>query len=298
MNILHGFGKQLNTILKHFDLRLDRIADEKISITDYSYFPKTRTWMETNGISTLKDQLIQSEAAFADILLSFSDFTENFEAIPLNSNDNEKCPYWINGWLPGLDAMTIYSLIASTNPSIYFEIGSGLSTMFARRAIEDHALSTKIISLDPEPRASIDTLCDESIRKPCEEVPISHFENLPNDTVFFMDGSHRAFQNSDVTVFFAEILPSLPAGCIWGLHDISLPYDYNSDLRDRYYNEQYLLLAYLLGGGGNDNILLPNAFISSRPSLVKIIGNKIFASNYFDDVKKHGDCFWMIRDRD
>jgi hypothetical protein len=297
MSILDELGRKLNLVLKHFDLRLNRIGDEKISINDYSYLPKTRSWMETVGISSLQEQLIQSEPAFEELLISFSEYSECFKAIPLNNNEDESCPYWINDWLPGLDAVSIYSLIATNNPSIYFEIGSGISTMFAKRAIEDHYLSTRIMSLDPEPRASIDAICDDLIRLPCEEVPISLFENLPGDMVFFVDSSHRAFQNSDVTVFFTEILPSLPEGCVWGLHDIELPYDYKSDVRDRYYNEQYLLTAYLLGGGGDDNILLPNAFISSRFKLVNIIREIIFTSKYFDGVKKHGTCFWMMRER-
>ena len=36
------------------------------------------------------------------------------------------------------------------------EIGSGNSTKFARRAIRDHRLCTRITSIDPHPRAEID----------------------------------------------------------------------------------------------------------------------------------------------
>jgi hypothetical protein len=212
MSILNEFGKKLNLVLKHFDLKLDRIGDERISIDDYSYFPKTRSWLDTTGISTLQERLIQDEPAFADMLLSFSQFSECFEAIPLYNNEYDTCPYWINDWLPGLDAVSIYSLIANNNPSIYFEIGSGVSTMFAKRAVEDHYLSTRIMSLDPEPRASVDAICDDLIRLPCEEVPISLFENLPGDMVFFVDSSHRAFQNSDVTVFLPRYCLLFPRG--------------------------------------------------------------------------------------
>ena len=59
----------------------------------------------------------------------------------------------------------------------------------------------------------------------------------------FIDNSHRAFQNSDVTVFFTEVLPALPAGVAYGIHDIFLPDDYPAGWSDRFYNEQYLLAA-------------------------------------------------------
>lgn len=293
--MISRIGRLANLILSQFNLRLVRLNNERLINVDYPYCTEPRLWAETVGISSLNKRMITSESAFAEILLSFSQFINKFEAIPLQDNGDDTCPFWLNRWLPGLDAVTIYGLIATRNPSVYFEIGSGNSTKFARRAIEDNRLSTKIISLDPQPRASIDSICDKIIRSPCEEVPISLFEDLPSDMVFFVDNSHRSFQNSDVTVFFTEILPSLPKGCIWGLHDISLPNDYTTDLKDRYYNEQYLLLAYLLGGGGNDTILLPNAFISGCPSLSKIVTDTIFAASHFDGVEKHGDCFWMLR---
>ena len=46
------------------------------------------------------------------------------------------------------------------------EVGSGYSTKFARRAIDDHSLRSRITSIDPAPRAEIDGLCDSVIRGP------------------------------------------------------------------------------------------------------------------------------------
>jgi hypothetical protein len=70
--------------------------------------------------------------------------------------------------------------------------------------------------------------------------------NCAGDVLFF-DGSHRCLQNSDVTAFFLDVLPELPSGVIVGIHDIVLPNDYPSVWKDRYYSEQYILAAYLLG---------------------------------------------------
>lgn len=63
----------------------------------------------------------------------------------------------------------------------------------------------------------------------------------------FFDGSHRCFQNSDVTAFFLDVMPRLPSGILIGIHDILWPQDYPPGWKDRYYSEQYVLGAYLLG---------------------------------------------------
>lgn len=54
--------------------------------------------------------------------------------------------------------------LAAGNPATYLEVGSGNSTRFARRAITVHGLRTRIVSIDPEPRAVVDELCDEVVR--------------------------------------------------------------------------------------------------------------------------------------
>ena len=57
------------------------------------------------------------------------------EQISLNFQD-EKNPFWDNGWFPPLDALAIMGLIKKFKPKIYCEIGSGNSTKFARKAID------------------------------------------------------------------------------------------------------------------------------------------------------------------
>jgi hypothetical protein len=73
-------------------------------------------------------------------------------------------PSWVNGWLPGLDGAAIYSFLRERRPSLYLEIGSGNSTLFAARARRDGDLPTAIVSIDPQPREDIDGMCDEIYR--------------------------------------------------------------------------------------------------------------------------------------
>jgi hypothetical protein len=220
---------------------------------------------------------------------------EYFQAIsPAKQSGNDTDPFWINGWLPPFDAIVLYSLIAVKKPTIYMEIGSGNSTKFVRRAVSDHKLGTRIISIDPYPRAEIDNICDKVLRIPVENVPVETFSELNEGDVLFIDNSHRSFPNSDVTIFFMEILPNLKPGVIYGLHDIFLPNDYPEVFAKRYYNEQYLLAAYLLGGGGGSNILFPVAYMSYRDEVKKaLLGENIKPP--WGDEPLHGGAFFMVK---
>jgi hypothetical protein len=261
---------------------------------DYTYRPRQRAWDNTRGVARLRALFEARTPDFIRLLQDFGRFRPNFEAIALRNAAESLEPCWINDWIPGLDSASIYGLLALNNPSVYLEVGSGYSTKFARQAIRDHGLQTKIVSIDPQPRANIDQLCDQVIRAQCEDIEEGAFANLPADTVLFVDNSHRAFQNSDVTVFFTEILPALPKGVIWGLHDIYLPDDYPLEWGGRYWNEQYLLMTYLLGGAADDLVLMPNAYLSRHPVLSASV-NELFAGDALRDVSRGGGCFWMQR---
>jgi predicted O-methyltransferase YrrM len=149
----------------------------------------------------------------------------------------------VNNWFPPFDGASLYGLIAERSPRRYIEIGSGMSTRFARQAINDLNLQTRITSIDPHPRADIDRLCDEVVRSRMEEVSREFWEGIGPEDLIFVDNSHRSFPNPDVTVFFSEVMPAFRPGTTWGMHDIFLPWDYPDEWRHRFYNEQYLLLA-------------------------------------------------------
>ena len=167
--------------------------------------------------------------------------------------------------------------------------------MFACQAIKDHGLRTSIVSIDPNPRADIDKICDHVVRSPCEDVAADLIGSLSHEDILFVDNSHRAFQNSDVTVFFSEILPNLPSGIIYGLHDIFLPWDYPDEWKDRFYNEQYLLDAYLLGGARGDEVLLPNCFISYCAHHLLASLQQTLDSPKLEGIEKTGAAFWLKR---
>ena len=167
---------------------------------------------------------------------------------------------WTNPFIPALDGLSLM-WAAERTATTFLEVGSGNSTIFVRTALQRAGRSTKLISIDPAPRKEIDSLCDEVIRSPLERVDLAIFDRLkPGDTLF-IDNSHRALMNSDVTVVMLDILPRLSAGVLVGFHDIFLPYDYFESWSQRAYNEQYLLACYLIANPAYFDIELANFWI-------------------------------------
>lgn len=204
-------------------------------------------------------------------------------------------PAWMETpvWMLGLDGASLYAFMRSRRPRRYLEIGSGASTRFVARAKADGNLSTNITSIDPYPRSEIDELCDSVLRQPLETVDRKLFSSLePGDMVFF-DGSHRAFMNSDVTVFFLDVLPELPPGVLVGIHDILLPWDYPPEWAGRFYSEQYLLAAGLLAGDPQIQPVLPCHYIATTPALASTL-DPLWDSPHFEGVDRRGFAFWFL----
>jgi len=170
-------------------------------------------------------------------------------------------PSWTTGYVSPLDGAVLCAVLAEHRPARYVEIGSGTSTKFARRTVDLLGLPTTLCSIDPQPRAEVDALCDEVVRADLQTVGLDRFEELgPGDVVFF-DGSHRALMASDVAVFFFEVLPRLAPGVLVHVHDVFLPADYPPEWRHRSYSEQYVVGAALLGDPSLE-VLSPNHLLS------------------------------------
>lgn len=185
-------------------------------------------------------------------------------------------------------------MIAEFRPKKYIEIGSGNSTQVVRKSIKDNQLNTKIISVDPYPRASIDHLADQVIRRPLEEIKdlTFIFDELEENDILFIDNSHRCLPNSDVTVCFLDVLPYLKKGVIVHVHDIYLPSDYPQFMCDRFYSEQYMLAAFILANPEKYKTIFPAYFISEDKELAKIVA-PIWEHSNTMNVEKHGCSYWL-----
>ena len=240
---------------------------------------------------------------YAEHLRAFAAYGDNFSAIAGEDGNDPREPTFLNNFFSGLDAISLYGFLCLLDPQRFFEVGSGNSTRFARRAIRDHGLRTTITSCDPQPRAEIDELCDRVIRQPLESLDVSVItDTLEAGDILFIDNSHRCFTNSDVTVFFLEILPRLKPGVVIHVHDILLPDDYPPQWSGRHYSEQYLLACSLLANAGFE-IMLPNAFVSRELSLSGLLDDIWKQENMgeaFEYAKTHhlgfgylGFSFWF-----
>jgi hypothetical protein len=231
----------------------------------------------------LYKDIINKSLALREIIWTIKE--SNVETDPIN-------PTWNNGFLPGLDIIGIYTLMTEFKPEKYIEIGSGNSTKVAFKAKTEQNLNTKIISIDPMPRAEIDNLADKVIRKPFENIDFNILDELNENDILFVDNSHRILPNSDSMVFYLEILPRLKKGVIVHIHDIYLPYDYPQFMCDRFYSEQYGLAMYLLANPKKYMPLLPNYFISEDKELSKQI-EPIWNHPNLKGVERHGGSFWL-----
>jgi len=183
-------------------------------------------------------------------------------------------------------------MLRDAEPGPVREVGSGVSTKFARRAVQMYGLRTQLTSIDPQPRNEIDQLCDHVIRRPLEQCRMAMFEDLEPGDVFFLDSSHRSFRGSDVTVFFLEILPRLKPGVIVHVHDIYLPFDYIVGHLHRQWNEQYLLASALLFGPERFDILFPAWFIGQDKDLTAHAG-AMLRRGPLAEMDLYGASFWM-----
>ncbi|MBC6440986.1 MAG: class I SAM-dependent methyltransferase [Rhodospirillales bacterium] len=185
-------------------------------------------------------------AIFEAMLAKAEEFAADLQAI--GTNDAALGPRWNQDWFPRLDAVVAYAMIRLAEPARVIEVGSGHSTRFMVRAIMDGGLVTRLRSIDPAPRAAIDGLGIEVVRRPLHRADSDIFRTLASGDVLFIDSSHIAMPGSDVDQLFNRVLPLLPPGVLVHIHDIFLPDDYPETWGWRGYNEQLAVVPLLTSG--------------------------------------------------
>lgn len=268
------------------------LGRHEFKFVDYSYRAEIRYGAGQPAHPELARLIGEGRERYRAFLTQLGELQADFAKVPLGGVYQDPQPFWLNAWFTPLDAMALTGMLRAHDPERFVEIGSGVSTKYARRAVETYGLRTRLISIDPEPRNDVDRLCDEVIRQPLERGDTAMFETLgPNDFVF-LDSSHRAFQGSDVTVFFLEVLPRLKPGVTVHIHDIYLPYDYISGHIHRLWNEQYLLATALLFGAPRFEILFPSWFVGRDPDL-GAHAVALLRRGPLSGIDLYGTSFWM-----
>lgn len=151
------------------------------------------------------------------------------------------------------DAEYWYQLIRLMKPRRLFEIGSGNSTLMARRAIErnrvdDPGYACTHVCIEPYEMPWLERTGVSVLRKRVEQVDLAYFSRLQDGDILFIDSSHVIRPQGDVLFEYLQLIPTLAKGVIVHVHDVFSPRNYPREwieLEVKFWNEQYLLEAFL-----------------------------------------------------
>lgn len=197
---------------------------------------------------------------FAGILDELSLLKTVFEAF---DSAEPPMPRWQQSWFPALDGALAYYMVQLEKPTKIVEIGSGHSSRFMIRAIENAGLKTSFHAIDPAPRADISELANINLHPTTVQyADQTVFADLTAGDILFIDSSHILMPGNDVDLLFNHIMPALPSGVIIHIHDMTLPDDYPEVWQWRGYNEQLGVIPMLVNGGYD--LLWSSHYVASR----------------------------------
>lgn len=142
------------------------------------------------------------------------------------------------------DAEIYAAMILDRKPRRIVEVGSGFSTLVARKAVSYGGYDTRIVVTDPCPRTDVRAAADEVQLARVETTDLVHSDWSAND-LLFIDSSHICRTRGDLPYLFCRLIPALPPGVLVHVHDIFLPFDYPNLFDAWCHTEEYLLACTL-----------------------------------------------------
>ena len=158
------------------------------------------------------------------------------------------------------DAEIYASMIIDRAPRRVVEVGSGFSTLIAKKAIGFAGLPTEVVVIDPHPRTDVRAVADRLELAPVEQTRLLE-EDWSASDLLFIDSSHICRTRGDLPYLFCRLLPSLPAGVLVHVHDVFLPYDY-PNLYDPWCHTEEYLLACMLSHSPRYRVVLATHWLS------------------------------------
>ncbi len=216
--------------------------------------------------------------------------------IPLEKTKKLEFYYHNNNFESG-DAEFLYNIIRHFKPKTIIEIGSGFSTLMALKAVEknkESKIDCKIFCIEPFEKKWLNKLNVSLERELVENIDLAYFDVLEKNDILFIDSSHIIRPQGDVLFIYLHILPRLKPGVIIHIHDIFTPKDYLDEwfLKEvRFWNEQYLLEAFLLYNNKFKIIGALNYLKHHHPEQLAA-KCPIFAKEFA--VREPGS-FWMVK---
>ena len=203
------------------------------------------------------------------------DYADELRQIPLEVRSETEFGYR-NGFFETGDAEIFYDVIRSFRPRRIIEIGSGWSTLIARKAIQrnqrdDIDYACHHICIEPYEAPWLETIGVEVIRKRVETLAPDFFDQLKAGDILFVDSSHTIRPQGDVIFEIAEVYPRLKPGVLVQVHDIFTPRDYPTRWvigERRIWGEQYLLEAFLSGNQDYEIVCALNWLLNDHRHLL------------------------------
>jgi predicted O-methyltransferase YrrM len=165
------------------------------------------------------------------------------------------------GYGPGyglVEAHLLHALLRHLRPRKLIEVGSGVSTYFAlnalRLAAQEAGGPGQLVCIEPSPTPKLRALAAAQRlvlhEREVQDVPVATFQELAASDVLFIDSSHVAKIDSDVTYLYLDVLPNLRPGVVVHIHDIHFPYptappDHPLFVHTQLWNEPAVVRAFL-----------------------------------------------------
>jgi hypothetical protein len=229
------------------------------------------------------------------LLRTLSAYAQEFGELRESSVYSDKTPAdWrrSDSAINASDGALYYSMVRHFRPKQVLEVGSGYSTRIAAEACRRLDPRPGFEAVEPYPPPFLSCIPELSRLStiPVQQMPLSRFRELEANDILFIDCSHVGSIGSDVTYLLLHVLPELSPGVIVHVHDIFLPWNYPKDWivkKHLFWNEQYLLLAYLHQNRSME-VLLGSYFLG------RLHPEEFRAAFPYLDVPG-GSSFWMRR---
>jgi predicted O-methyltransferase YrrM len=191
---------------------------------------------------------------------------------PFYSAHNPRCRFvHPNKSFPFQDAFVLHAMLRHLKPARLIEVGCGFSSCVVLDTCEALKLNTRLTFIEPHPEVLLAHLRPEDLRRVelrqeiIQHAPLELFAGLEAGDILFIDTSHVTKIGGDVNFIFFEILPRLKPGVVVHFHDIFYPFEYPKQwlFHGIFWNEAYLLRAFLMFNGGFE-ILLFNSYLNHQ----------------------------------
>ncbi len=151
-----------------------------------------------------------------------------------------------------VEAQALHAVIRHFKPKRIIEVGSGISTLCMRTALElnrkEGEPETLMTCIEPFPSRRLKkTPGIALVQEQVQAVSANLFTELTEGDFLFIDSSHTVKPGSDVNYLVLDVLPRLNSGVLVHFHDIFLPYDYQRNVLKTFLHwaETSLVRAFL-----------------------------------------------------